>query len=114
TSGVDLVRPHLGAIWPGQVASYRIGPNDQLVLWTANPHAPEITYHLDGTGLIQPVSTAEVPPAFAPLPAKDLLFNLTPLPWSVWVEAWDRHTRGASGPPLLRAVQVFPVSPDVS
>jgi hypothetical protein len=110
TSGVELVRPHLAGLWPGQAACYRVAADDRLVVWPTDPHAPEVSYRLDEEGPIEPVSTGEVPAAFQPLAASDsLLFSSRPLPWVVWVEAWDRHAQGASGPPLLRSVRLLPV-----
>ncbi len=105
TSGVELVRPHLAGLWPGPWASYRVCPDDRLVLWPSDAHAAEISYRLGDRGTIEPVSTAEVPAAFAPVAAGDLLFSSVALPWPVWVEAWDRHAQGRVGAaaPTLRS-----------
>jgi hypothetical protein len=108
TSGVELVRPHIESIWPGRLTSYRIAPGDRLVLWPRDSQAAEIIYPLADRGSIEPTSAADLPEGFAPAAAEDVLFSLRPLPWTVWVEAWQRHAQGASGPPLMRSVRMFP------
>jgi hypothetical protein len=108
-AGVDLVREQVAAsLGPGPVA-YDIGP-DGLVVWPGEDFDAEAVYKLRNGPQVAPRARFAARPVVLPhLDTARLLFRNHPIPWRLWVDAWERDQAGLPPPePLADLVELLP------
>ncbi len=99
--GVDLIREQIAFQFVPRVLRFDI--TDQgLVVWPNQSYDVEVRYSLDDRRLISPrprrvAREFEMPD----LDARALLYNLNPITWRRWVDAWDAEQDGLPIPLLF-------------
>ena len=105
-AGVDLVREQVEALLGG--ATFDLA-DEGLVVWTGAVGEGEVLYDLNAEPPFVPRVLAGQPSAPPPLPAVPLLFRDVPLPWRLWVEAWEQEQTGKGLPEsFLEGVRLLP------
>ncbi|HEX8201331.1 MAG TPA: hypothetical protein VF590_12655 [Isosphaeraceae bacterium] len=112
-AGVDLVREQIAASFGPPAPSYDVADSG-LVVWPGPEFDAQAVYDLrDGPALPPRTTDGPLP---APLPVLDadrLLFRRVPIPWRLWVAAWDRDRAGDGHPDgLLDGLHLLPRPPD--
>ena len=105
--GVDLIREQIAAQFAPRVTRYDI--TDQgLVVWPDRAYGVEARYYLDERRLIAPRPRRVAREFQLPdLDSRALLYNMNPISWRRWVDAWTAEKAGEPLPPLFTEVIRF-------
>jgi hypothetical protein len=108
-AGVDLVREQVRAALGPEAPPYDVAP-EGLVVWPNRDYGAEAFYDLDDGPVLVPRPTSAPEPLVLPtLDRGSLLFRDAPVPWTRWVDAWERDLAGRGHPdPFLPDFVLLP------
>jgi hypothetical protein len=107
--GVDLIREQICACFNQRPLHYDI--SDQgLVVWPDRNYAEEVRYPLSDRRIISPRPRRVAREhQLLDLDARALMYNLNPISWKRWVEAWTAESEGHVIPALFPIeIQLLP------